>query len=379
MDSHNSPEELLLRRYEIPLSSPLHANEPKLSLHKFRGLKEFFEIAKARQPELLSQLKTGSAENMSYISEDLIGCVLSDLGEAGLYKLHLLARTTAHSEFIHFIILIEDGYIFDELRAKMGINGKLKINFDNDLLMDSPELFNFRHNVVNQGLSRYIYNPGCREGWLVYGIGGPKILVSLPFRGATRFTYDVYNNSLEVASSLAALGYSGRYLFLDSLDGFNLEFFGKPAWLLWFSIIAAHSDLVIFVQEKGKELTKSQRLEAGMTPNRVGKKIVEIPELMWAKIGGMETEEEPVNFDSTGKNISQAEWERVQLAGGGKSHFINAYKSSKASTGSILVLADCERMLQSSWSREEGFSPLLAEMQRFLTHELRWKTLCYDE
>jgi hypothetical protein len=88
-----------------------------------------------------------------------------------------------------------------------------------------------------------------------------------------------------VVTSLMVRGYFGTFLLLDSLEGLNRQHFGQPGWLIWFSIIAAHSDLVLFVREKGKALSGSQLQEAAFTPNRVGKKIVELNsgELTWAK------------------------------------------------------------------------------------------------
>jgi hypothetical protein len=83
----------------------------------------------------------------------------------------------------------------------------------------------------------------------VYGLGGPRILVSHPFQGRTEDIYDLYANSIDVVTSLCLRGYRGTFHLLDYLPGLNPEIEGVPAWALWFSIIAAHSDLIIFVKE----------------------------------------------------------------------------------------------------------------------------------
>ena len=119
---------------------------------------------------------------------------------------------------------------------------------------------------------------------MVYGIGGPRILVSHPFQGINGEVYQVYDNSVDVVTSLMKRGYFGTFLFLDNLPGLNVEVEGVPAWLLWFSIIATHSDLVVFVKEYDEDFGLSQKREIDFTPDRVQKKIVEIPyeELTWA-------------------------------------------------------------------------------------------------
>jgi len=64
-------------------------------------------------------------------------------------------------------------------------------------------------NVLRPSLSRKIYNPGRHEGYVVYGLGGPRILVSYPFHGATDEEYDVYTNSIDAVTSLTMRGYHG--------------------------------------------------------------------------------------------------------------------------------------------------------------------------
>jgi hypothetical protein len=168
----------------------------------------------------------------------------------------------------------------------------------------------FNHNVVDLSFGRKLFNPGKRPGYLVYGIGGPKILVSLPFVGASKFFYDVFRNSWDVVTSLMLRGYFGTFLLLDSVDGLNDEVDGQPAWLLWFSIISCHCDLIIFVGEEGKELTSAQAREIEFTPNHVGKKILKLKpgELDWSRKDGMPQDAGVVHLSPEGGMLSAEQW-----------------------------------------------------------------------
>ncbi len=123
------------------------------------------------------------------------------------------------------------------------------VEVDNERLPAGDVVGDFNCNVLQPSLSRKLYNPGRHPGYLVYGLGGPRILVSHPFRGATGELYDVYANSADVVTSLILDGYNGSFLFLDNLVGLNTDVRGVPAWLVWFSLIAVHSDIVLFIRE----------------------------------------------------------------------------------------------------------------------------------
>ena len=51
---------------------------------------------------------------------------------------------------------------------------------------------------------------------------------------------------------------------------------GVPAWLIWFSVIAAHSDIVLFVKEYEEDFGLAQQREIEFTPDRIQKKVIEI-------------------------------------------------------------------------------------------------------
>lgn len=132
-------------------------------------------------------------------------------------------------------------------------------------------------------------------------------------------------------------GYFGTFLLLDSLEGLNRQHFGQPGWLIWFSIIAAHSDLVLFVREKGKALSGSQLQEAAFTPNRVGKKIVELNsgELTWAKQDDVDPST-PIWYIGLKGTVSAEEWETNQLEMAGP--FIQGYKRDVFPDDRLIVL-----------------------------------------
>ena len=179
---------------------------------------------------------------------------------------------------------------------------------DNETLPQSPRLERFNTNLIQPSLSRKLYRAGRHHGSLVYGFGGPRILVSHPFQGSTRDIYDVYNNSLDVVTSLNLRGIEGTFHFLDNLPGLNFDVGGVPAWLIWFSVIAAHSDIVLFVKEYEEDFGLAQQREIEFTPDRIQKKVIEIPhtELKWAK----ETELKDVPVMYIGRNgaMTEGEW-----------------------------------------------------------------------
>jgi hypothetical protein len=203
-------------------------------------------------------------------------------GETGLLKIFLLASTHDAPTFGRFRALIGNDMSF---RKTLWKREGPDLACDNDRLRQAAALSRFRWNVVQPSLSRKLYNPGRHHGWLTYGLGGPRILVSHPSQGIRGEAYDVYNNSIDVATSLWMKGFTGTFLFLDYLPGLNFEMHGVPAWVLWFSLIAVHSDLVLFVKEYGKDFDGSQKMEIEFTSDRVQTKTVEIPheELKWAK------------------------------------------------------------------------------------------------
>lgn len=224
-----------------------------------------------------------SASSLGRVSDDQLLAVEAEYGAGGVYRLAYLASTHSPGDFEHFFSLISDDLQMVPVRALME---PLELICDNDRLPQSEEVEKLALNVLQPSLSRKLYNPGRHPGYLVYGLGGPKILVSHPFRGitASREVYDVYRNSLDVVTSLMIRGFSGTFLFLDNLLGLDAEVQGIPAWLVWFAIVAAHSDLVVYIEDPERGLTDSQRREIAFTPDRVQKKAVEVDagELTWA-------------------------------------------------------------------------------------------------
>jgi hypothetical protein len=144
-------------------------------------------------------------------------------------------------------------------------------------LPQGPEVGAFSTNLLQPSLARKFYHPGLHPGYLVWGLGGPDMLVSHPFRGVSGGTYGIGPPTRQIAEYLMASGYVGSYLFIDLVPGLGFRLRGQPAWLVWFAILAAHSDVVVFVREQGAGFTDAQQLEIRFTPDRVQKKIIEIP------------------------------------------------------------------------------------------------------
>ena len=237
------------------------------------------EVLAIKKGSLEVEEKPDGLINLASIGDDEWERVEKMYGKEGLFRLFLLATGHSRFDFEHFHDL---AYPWWEAIAKHEVS----LAYDNGLLPATRDLDRFASNVLQPSLSRKLYRPGRNFGHIVYGIGGPRILVSHPFRGGSRYHYDLYNNSVDVVTSLMTKGYNGTFLFLDYLPGLHYEAHGLPAWLVWFSKIAVHSDLVLFITEGNGELTPSQAREGSYTPDRVWKKIVRFPkgELSWAKI-----------------------------------------------------------------------------------------------
>ena len=87
----------------------------------------------------------------------------------------------------------------------------------------------------------------------------------------------MYDNTSDLVAVLNHRGYHGRFLFFDYMSGLDDDICGLPRWAIWFSIIAQHSDLVIFVKRFETDLGPAQLLESRVIPDWVPKSIEEIP------------------------------------------------------------------------------------------------------
>ena len=236
-------------------------------------------LALARGIGVVPDGTADGADNLAAISEDHLEHVYSLYGEEGLFRLIYLAISHESQEFSHFWHFIT----FGPLGPLSELQPAVDIELDNDRLHHGGVLASFSWNVLQPSLARKLYNPGRHPGSLVYGLGGPKVLVSHPFIGASGEVYDAFENASDVVSSLILDGYYNcSFLLLDNLPGLNYEVRGVPAWLWWFAIISTHSDIVLFVKEVGGKFSEAQRREMDFTPDHVQKKVVEVMELRWA-------------------------------------------------------------------------------------------------
>lgn len=263
-----------------------------------------------RRAAQLGGEKVGRQLNLATVPESLIHRIDAAYGAEGLFQLVMLAMAHEPADFAHFLDPLEWILALEEMAAKQAPE---RLTYDNSTLKQSPVLRQFKTNVMQPSLSRKLYRAGRHHGSLVYGLGGARILVSHPFQGRTDDIYDLYSNSVDVVTSLCLRGYRGTFHLLDYLPGLNQEIHGVPAWLLWFSVIAAHSDLVIYVKEYEGDFQWAQRLEIEMAPNRVRKKVVCIPhdELMWTKKADIPAGLRSIYVGEKGI-VSEEEWFKME-------------------------------------------------------------------
>ena len=275
---------------QIDVNQLLHPDEKTLSL---------------AEAQLLRQLAEVAGQNLGSVSESMLTDVAAAYGEGGLFQLAGLAMSLDEGEFQHFFSVTRDWLA---IRSTITSNEVMPLAPDNEMLRQSPEGALLALNVLQPSLSRKLYRAGRHHGSLVYGLGGPRILVSHPFRGRSGDIYDVYNNSLDVVTSLYMRGFDGAFHFLDYLPGLEAKVNGVPGWLAWFSIIAAHSDLIVFIRDPEAGFRTAQRQEIEFTPDRVHKKIVDVPraELTWAKTS--DAAELPRMYVGEGGMMSEEEW-----------------------------------------------------------------------
>ncbi len=303
----------------------LHAPGKAIELDAFLSL---WKVA------VMGSERLGQLTNLALLPEDLIHRIHAFYGGEGLFQLTILATTLEQPEFMHFIEPLEYILAVEELGRT---DQREQLVCSDPSLRQSDRINRLNTNVFQPSLSRKLYRAGRHHGSLVYGVGGPRILVSHPFQGRTEDIYDVYGNSVDVLTSLCLMGFRGTFHFLDYLAGLNYEIEGELAWLLWFSLIAVHSDLVIYVKEFEGDFQWAQRLEIEMTPDRVQKIVVSIPheELTWAKKADL-----PVGLETTyiGEHgvVSEKEWLRQE--GEHAAPFIQNYVRGGIQNDRLLVI-----------------------------------------
>lgn len=252
--------------FSIKTNRLLASEEPEMPLDMAKLLRE--GMAKKAGTE-------ACIRNAALTSGRYIDLVNHYYGPSGLHRHQQLMLTHGTIEYKMYLSVQKE--IFSLLENASN-QRKKSLSLDNDRLLESKEISNLRCNVFQPSLSRKIYNAGNQFGSITYGLGGPKILVSHPFRGGIEEAYGVYEDSQKVVKRLIRSGFHGRFLFLDNFLRLDKKINGYPTWLLWFSLAATHSDLVLYVVPKGVGLSDSQKLEVAYTPNFVQKKIVEIEE-----------------------------------------------------------------------------------------------------
>lgn len=284
----------------IKINSILKGNDNETPLENLIQLSEFSKYAYS---------KGELDNNLRLLQEPFIRFAHSHYGGHGLTNLIVLAMQHDRWEFEHFI-----NYLQVSLLSKSVTNEIVDIDLDNDKLQSNDALLKFNTTYFQTSLARSLFHAGRHHGSLVYGISGPRILISHPFQGITGDIYNMYDNTSDIVAALTIRGYYGRFHFLDYMSGLDIEFGGVPRWAIWFSIIAQHSDIVLFIKRHDGDFGESQKIEYSVVPNWVPKKIVEvgINEIQNARKPEVDSSTEKRYIDNNGKELSKEVWYEMQ-------------------------------------------------------------------
>lgn len=284
----------------IKTNHPLAAaSSNKMPLENMLKLAEFSALAHSE----------GALDNnLRLLDPELIRAVEERFGGHGLTNLMILAMGHERWEFEHFISF---------LRVSLMLQGATResepVKLRNSELPGNGRLQFFNTTYMQTTLARRLYAAGRHPGALVYGVSGPRILVSHPFQGIAGEIYNMYANASDLVAALSCRGYHGRFHFFDYLSGLDDEIRGVPRWAIWFSIVAQHSDLVIFVKRFDGDFGPAQRLEAQVIPDWVPKTIeeVSISEIQNAETPRVEPGMKHSYWTKDGE-LSRGEWLKKQ-------------------------------------------------------------------
>lgn len=207
--------------------------------------------------------------NARAITPQILDEVHRQYGGIGLANLLLLVGLEPENSFPFFL-----GNSLYLMYIEQSVGAGEPLAVDNAVPPQGPLVDAVYSNIYDPWLSKALYAPGTHPGYIVYGLGSPRILVSHPFFNLVGEVYSVYEHTRPAAIELFTRGYHGATLFVDYLHGLNSRIGDVPRWLAWFSLIAVHSDLVVFIDKDGLGLTEYQLLEAQATPDRVRKILV---------------------------------------------------------------------------------------------------------
>lgn len=100
-------------------------------------------------------------------------------GESGVFGVSMMLYNSRR-EAAPFLDFIQH-----ELRLPSSATPQaMSLDTDNATLRNSPAADELNLHLLQPSLSRKIYQPGRREGLVVWGLGRPRMLVSHPFRSA---------------------------------------------------------------------------------------------------------------------------------------------------------------------------------------------------
>ena len=248
-------------RYRIVRNVLLAGEGKGLDLERFLTLKKVADLGDASF--------MGREANLALITEDFARQVHEAYGDAGLLELVLLVRGQDRPDVTHFLEPIEGIMALD---SAVDEPEEMELVPDADL----PRAFDGSAPLATRALrtdwARRLYRPGLHAAASVYGLGGPRILVSCP-----RSEGELLSGARQVLTGLLVRGFRGRFHVLGPSQGLDAQVNGLAAQDAWFSLVAAHSDLVVFVRDSARGLDARQERELCFLPPWVRAKIVDLP------------------------------------------------------------------------------------------------------
>ncbi len=178
-------------RRQIPVNTLLRAGGPTMPLDQVLGACK--QARQMREAAAQGQLPSDMPDpddllrNLAEIPESTIQYVHSAYGAPGLFQLLGLASSSNPGMFKHFFSVVEPEARFRAFQDAIA-GQPVPLACDNDQLPASTGAEAFAFNVIQPSLSRKLYRSGTHHGSVVYGLGGPRMLVSHPFEGVSHET-----------------------------------------------------------------------------------------------------------------------------------------------------------------------------------------------
>jgi len=262
---------------QIPTSSYLRENVQEMDLEKFRhlslGAKKTNALINKEQDDLKSTMND-AVNNLAYLSDGICKEVHNLYGGEGLNRIFLIAVSQDRRSFESYYDNLLCARFAKDV-SEIVKNDQRALVFLRNKYWSQNRLSQFRLNITDPVVSQFLYRPGRHEASITAGLGGPRILVSMPFLRDPEWTSPREAEILNTHNLLAAKGIFGLircHYFSSKLEAKKID---TPLWLLWFSLVASHSDLVLFLKSKEDGFTRNQDLEISMLPSYLNYAVIE--------------------------------------------------------------------------------------------------------